>query len=214
MAAPPDGAAAMGGPAKADDAPRGGRGAAGGSVGTASAALATKEQFAEVPAGLISSSSAESAPPLTLSLPPPCRQVWKPFMASRHLDASPALFNRAPLDLHKLFKAVMRAGGYEAVLAQKGWVRCCHTLGCTTANWPRPALPASCTPTCPHAAYCPTVLIQCPPPTLPCPIRTQARVGRTFNPPPSMTDLSYQIKKIYASKLLDFEKASVAASGF
>lgn len=28
-----------------------------------------------------------------------------------------------------------------------------------------------------------------------------------------MTDLSYQIKKIYASKLLDFEKASVAASG-
>ncbi|KAI3437993.1 hypothetical protein D9Q98_000436 [Chlorella vulgaris] len=153
----------MGGPAKADNAPLSGRGAAGGSVGTALAALATKEQFAEVPAGLISSSlaDAESAPRLTLPLPPPCRQVWTPFMASRHLDASPALFNRAPLDLHKLFKAVMRAGGYETVLAQKGW----------------------------------------------------ARVGRTFNPPPSMTDLSYQIKKIYASKLLDFEKASVAASG-
>jgi hypothetical protein len=34
----------------------------------------------------------------------------------------------------------------------------------------------------------------------------QARVGRAFNPPPSMTDLSFQVKRIYTTKLLDFEQ--------
>lgn len=34
----------------------------------------------------------------------------------------PAYFNRVVLDLFKLFRLVMRLGGYEAVLAQKAWV--------------------------------------------------------------------------------------------
>ena len=33
-----------------------------------------------------------------------------------------------------------------------------------------------------------------------------AWIGRHFNPPSSMTDLSFQIKKIYNSKLLPFEE--------
>ncbi|KAL4437509.1 hypothetical protein ABPG77_003490 [Micractinium sp. CCAP 211/92] len=37
-----------------------------------------------------------------------------------------------------------------------------------------------------------------------------ARVGRMFNPPSSMTDLSFQTKRIYATKLLEFEQASRA----
>jgi hypothetical protein len=40
-----------------------------------------------------------------------------------------------------------------------------------------------------------------------------ARIGRRgFNPPPSMTDLSFQIKKIYTSKLLEFEQVSACVS--
>jgi hypothetical protein len=33
-----------------------------------------------------------------------------------------------------------------------------------------------------------------------------AWVGRQFNPPSSMTDLSFQIKKIYTTKLQAFEE--------
>lgn len=32
------------------------------------------------------------------------------------------MFNRAPLDLFKLFRLVMKAGGYQAVLMGKQWV--------------------------------------------------------------------------------------------
>ena len=39
---------------------------------------------------------------------------------------------------------------------------------------------------------------------LPSPV--QARIGRTFSPPSSMTDLSFQMKKIYTNKLLQFEQ--------
>ena len=34
----------------------------------------------------------------------------------------------------------------------------------------------------------------------------QARIGRTFTPPSSMTDLSTQMKKIYTTRLLQFEQ--------
>ncbi|KAK9805172.1 hypothetical protein WJX72_003387 [[Myrmecia] bisecta] len=34
-----------------------------------------------------------------------------------------------------------------------------------------------------------------------------ARIGRRFNPPPSMTTLSHRTKQLYAEHLLDFEKA-------
>lgn len=37
--------------------------------------------------------------------------------------------------------------------------------------------------------------------------RSQARVGRAFNPPSSMTDLSTQVKRAYTAKLLAFEQA-------
>jgi hypothetical protein len=80
-------------------------------------------------------------------------QVWTRFMQAHSLDASvrdclgcllllcfvghlrlshaqPALFNRTPMDLLKLFRTVMRAGGYEGVLRDKGWV--------SGALWDRP----------------------------------------------------------------------------
>ncbi|KAL4452081.1 hypothetical protein ABPG75_007743 [Micractinium tetrahymenae] len=82
-------------------------------------------------------------------------RVWKRFMLSRNLDASPPLFHRAAMDVFKLFRAVYKQGGHDEVVRQKGW----------------------------------------------------ARIGRMFNPPSSMTDLSFQTKKIYATKLLEFEKA-------
>eukprot|EP00887_Chlorella_sp_A99_P007688 scaffold20.g7688.t1 len=83
-------------------------------------------------------------------------RVWREFMESRGLDASPLIFNRNRLDLHKLYKLVQQRGGSAAVTETKSW----------------------------------------------------ARVGRAgFNPPASMTDLSFQIKRAFNTKLLEFEKA-------
>lgn len=36
----------------------------------------------------------------------------------------PQQFNRQALDLYKLFRLVLKAGGYQTVLDQKGWVSC------------------------------------------------------------------------------------------
>lgn len=94
----------------------------------------------------------------------------------------PALFNRTPMDLLKLFRTVMRAGGYKGVMRDKGWV---------SSAGRNDDLPRAC-----HAGRL---------------CRLQARVGRSFNPPPSMTDLSYQVKRIYTTKLLDFEQVGGTA---
>ncbi|KAL6779642.1 hypothetical protein ACKKBG_A13135 [Auxenochlorella protothecoides x Auxenochlorella symbiontica] len=81
--------------------------------------------------------------------------VWKRFMKSKGLDASPAMFNRGVMDVYKLFRLVIAHGGFQKVSEGKLW----------------------------------------------------ARIGRAFNPPQSMTDLSYQTKKVYISKLSAFEEA-------
>ena len=54
-------------------------------------------------------------------------------------------FNRAQLDLFKLFRAVAKAGGFEAVVRQKAWVS--PLPGCPLENSSTPAsasLPHSC----------------------------------------------------------------------
>lgn len=227
----------------------------------------------------------------------------------------PPLFNRATMDIHKLFRAVMKAGGHDAVVQQKGWVsgRALHRGGgCRLigsqgsdsqpgrrSDWGRPpsfdfsklllartpgkvpmlgaTAPHLGAPISIHPPLHPRLETSLParrPP--PCPL--QARIGRTFNPPSSMTgawgpascglqlpclsslhswphqslltkagagplrqlaeqpvfqyvlpagpcltclpafpnplpaDLSFQTKKIYASKLLEFEKVGVVSA--
>lgn len=49
--------------------------------------------------------------------PDPHRRLPSPMPLTQ-----PQLFNRQQMDLFKLFRLVMKAGGYEALVQQKGWV--------------------------------------------------------------------------------------------
>ena len=75
---------------------------------------------------------------------------------------------------------------------------CVQTLLCSLSLQPLSAAPSASTAT--QSWRCSRPLDHTAP-------RLQARIGRTFNPPSSMTDLSYQMKKIYTTRLLQFEQA-------
>lgn len=47
---------------------------------------------------------------------------------------------------------------------------------------------------------------RCPPNPQVCASKKWAAVGRKFNPPPTMTDLSHQVKKNYEKAMLAFER--------
>lgn len=151
------------------------------------------------------------------------------------------LFNRHGIDLYKLFILVLKAGGFEVVRrstvcapglqpaactarACPPWHTCASRshqaptkLSLSAAHGCRPFTAAAAVRTAPLPlpACCSHSPLELHPLSLMLQAtagKKWASIGRAFNPPSSMTDLSYQIKKIYIARLQRFEEVRTACN--